>query len=68
VIPSRPSGLSVSVQEQVLIDLAQWLARAQQYSPSHASAVALGDKTHRLLTRALQKAAPLEYGILKTTS
>jgi HEAT repeats len=58
---SKTSSLSVSVQEQVLVDLARWIARAQQYSASHPSCAALADETFQVLSRALGEGAPLEY-------
>ncbi len=55
----------MSVQEQVLLDLARWLARARQYSAGHPSCAALADETHKSLARALVHGTPVEYAITR---
>jgi hypothetical protein len=47
------------------VELAQWLARVQQYSANHPACAQLGDRTHRAMLRALEVEAPLSYGVLK---
>jgi hypothetical protein len=62
---SRPSGLSVTVEEHVLVDLSHWVARAQQYAPSHSSCAELADKMQGALARAFTHASVVEFGVLK---
>ncbi len=58
-------GTAVPAQEQALLELAQWLARVQQYSTQHPACAQLGEKTLAAIVRALQVEAPLSYGVTK---
>lgn len=47
------------------MDLARWIARAQQYSASHPSCAALAHETYEAVSRALGEGAPVEYTITR---
>lgn len=51
----------------MLVELAQWLARAQQYSTSHPACAHLGERTHAALTRSLAIESPLTLTVTKDT-
>jgi hypothetical protein len=57
--------VDASLSEQVLVDLALWLSRVQQYSAAHPVCAQLGDRMHATLVRALASASPISYGVLK---
>ncbi len=54
-----------AAHEQTLVELAQWLARVQQYSPNHPACAPFGERTHRALLRSLSFDAPLTFGVQK---
>ncbi|MDB5219370.1 MAG: HEAT-like protein repeat-containing protein, partial [Myxococcaceae bacterium] len=54
-----------AIHGETLFDLAQWLARVQQYSASHPACAQLGEKMHRSLGRSLSLASPLAIDVLK---
>lgn len=58
---------TLDLHQQLLVELAQWLARANQYSPDHPTCIELCAKLHRTLTRALDAAPLVGFGILKDT-
>jgi hypothetical protein len=64
-MPTAPPAALLATKEQALVDLSQWIARALQYTPGHASCAPLAARTHAALTAALELTAPLEFGILK---
>jgi hypothetical protein len=49
----------------MLFDLAQWLARVQQYSANHPACAQLGERMHRSLMRSLALESPLSVDVLK---
>lgn len=53
-----------SPEEQALIELSRWIARAIQYSPSHPLCAQLAARTHESFVRALAVGV-LEVGVLK---
>lgn len=57
----------MAVHEHMLVELAQWLQRVQQYSTSHPACAHLGERTHQALTRSLTVESPLTLGITKDT-
>jgi hypothetical protein len=61
--PSRDEALSPA--EVALVDLAQWLARAMQYSLDHASCQAYADRAEASLRRAIAVEPVLSYSVLK---
>jgi hypothetical protein len=60
-----PSGGSAATHDETLFELAQWLARVQQYSASHPACAQLGERTHRALLRSLSIESPLSVDVLK---
>jgi hypothetical protein len=54
-----------AIHGETLFDLAQWLARVQQYSASHPACAQLGEKMHRALGRSLAIESPLTIDVLK---
>ena len=54
-----------AIHGETLFDLAQWLARVQQYSASHPACAQLGEKMHRSLGRSLAIESPLAIDVLK---
>lgn len=54
-----------AIHGETLFDLAQWLARVQQYSASHPACAQLGEKMHRSLGRSLAIESPLTMDVLK---
>ncbi len=56
---------NIGVHEQMLVELAQWIGRVQQYSASHPACAHLGERTHAALARSLGIEAPLTIGIAK---
>ena len=57
------SGTGAATHNQTLFELAQWLARVQQYSASHPACAQLGERTHAALLRSLAAASPLVVDI-----
>lgn len=53
------------IHSETLFELAQWLARVQQYSASHPACAQLGERTHRALLRSLALESPLVVDIGK---
>lgn len=51
--------------EQALVDLAQWIARAIQYSPRHPVVAGLASTAHASLRAALERKSPLDVGVTK---
>ncbi|MCC6995072.1 MAG: hypothetical protein IT370_10730 [Deltaproteobacteria bacterium] len=58
---------TLELHQQLLVEMAQWLARANQYSPDHPTCIELCDKLHRTLTRALEATPLVGFGVLKDT-
>jgi hypothetical protein len=56
---------NISLHERALVELAQWMARAAQYSVAHPARKQFGEKTFATLTEALALESPLEIGVLK---
>jgi hypothetical protein len=54
-----------AIHGETLFDLAQWLARVQQYSASHPACAQLGEKMHCSLGRSLAIESPLAIDVLK---
>jgi hypothetical protein len=54
-----------AIHGEMLFDLAQWLARVQQYSASHPACAQLGEKMHCSLGRSLAIESPLAIDVLK---
>ncbi len=54
-----------AIHGETLFELAQWLARVQQYSASHPACAQLGERMHRALTRSLSIDSPLTIDVLK---
>ncbi len=54
-----------SMHERALVEIAQWFARMQQYSPSHPACADLGTRAHRTLAMALEQSAPLVVTVTK---
>ena len=54
-----------AIHGETFFDLAQWLARVQQYSASHPACAQLGEKMHRSLGRSLALQSPLSVDVLK---
>ncbi len=59
------SSIPPSIHEMALVDLARWIARVLQYSPSHPLAAQLAAQTHLAITRSLREQSPLEVGVLR---
>ncbi|MDB4939014.1 MAG: HEAT-like repeat-containing protein [Labilithrix sp.] len=59
------SAGTAATHDETLFELAQWLARVQQYSASHPACAQLGERTHRALSRSLAIASPLSIDVLK---
>jgi hypothetical protein len=56
---------ATAAAEQFLVELAQWLARVQQYSIHHPACAQLGEKAVRTLERVLYTEQILSIGVLK---
>jgi hypothetical protein len=56
---------NTAIHGETLLELAQWLARVQQYSASHPACAQLGERMHRALGRSLSIEAPLSVDVLK---
>ena len=56
---------NTAIHGETLFELAQWLARVQQYSASHPACAQLGERTHRALSRSLSLQSPLAIDVLK---
>lgn len=54
-----------SAHEPFLVELAQWIARAQQYSTNHPACAVHAERAHRALTASLALEAPLVFAVLK---
>jgi len=54
-----------AAHEHTLVELAQWLARVQQYAPTHPACAPFGERTHKALLRSLQLEMPLSFGVQK---
>jgi hypothetical protein len=54
-----------AAHEQTLVELAQWLARVQQYSPTHPACAPFGERTHRALLRSLSFESAIAFGVQK---
>src|SRR5262249_35915918 len=59
------NAASLPLEEQALVELAQWIGRAPQDSPSHPLSMQVGQKTHRTLASALANHPTLHIGVLK---
>jgi hypothetical protein len=57
--------LITSKHERALVEMAQWFARIQQYSASHAACADLGVRAHRTFEAALAEVAPLVVTVSK---
>lgn len=53
-----------ATHNETLFELAQWLARVQQYSASHPACAQLGERTHAALMRSLAIQSPLVVDVL----
>ena len=62
--PKAPPGASATHNE-TLFELAQWLARVQQYSASHPACAQLGERTHAALMRSFAIQSPLVIDVPK---
>lgn len=61
----NPSAAVVAAaHNETLFELAQWLARVQQYSASHPACAQLGERTHAALMRSLGIQSPLVIDVL----
>jgi hypothetical protein len=60
--PPAPAG--AATHNETLFELAQWLARVQQYSASHPACAQLGERTHAALMRSLAIQSPLVIDVL----
>ena len=56
---------NTAIHGESLFELAQWLARVQQYSASHPACAQLGERVHRALSRSLSLESPLSVDVLK---
>jgi hypothetical protein len=54
-----------ATHNETFFELAQWLARVQQYSANHPACAQLGERTQRALTRSLALEAPLSVDVAK---
>jgi hypothetical protein len=54
-----------AIDGELLFELAQWLARVQQYSASHPACAQLGERTHRALLRSLSHEPSLTVEVQK---
>lgn len=54
-----------ATHNETFFELAQWLARVQQYSANHPACAQLGERTQRALSRSLLLEAPLTVDVAK---
>ena len=58
------TGGVAAAHNETLFELAQWLARVQQYSASHPACAQLGERTHAALMRSFGIQSPLVIDVL----
>jgi hypothetical protein len=58
------NSVGATTHNETLFELAQWLARVQQYSASHPACAQLGERTHAALMRSLGIQSPLVIDVL----
>jgi hypothetical protein len=59
------AGASGPTHNETFFELAQWLARVQQYSANHPACAQLGERTQRALMRSLTVESPLIVDVAK---
>jgi hypothetical protein len=55
----------MSPEENVLVELSQWLARVAQYSTHHPACRQPAERTQRAVVQALATTSPLTYGVMR---
>ena len=59
------AGANDATHNETFFELAQWLARVQQYSANHPACAQLGERTQRALMRSLSLESPLIVDVAK---